>query len=172
MKKGIKALLMGGILAGGAGYGLYKWFSKEKNEKKEEEEIVDSIRYRRLECYYDMLSKWMELRLNHSSIAAYLKKQGIRKVAIYGHGKIGILLYQDLIEDGMKAEYFVDGQLQPDYRSIDDTLVTIPERLSSAPETDAMIVTPSYDFDEIEKYCKKNGYKGTILSFSHLLYQV
>lgn len=172
MKKGIKALLIGGTLAGGIGYGVYKWLTKEKNKKQENEDVIDTYRYRRLECYYDMLSKWMELRLNHNSIAAYLKEQGIHKVAIYGHGKIGILLYQDLAEDGMKVEYFVDGQLQPDYYSIGNTLVTIPERLSLAPEVDAMIVTPSYDFDVIEKKCKKNGYEGAIFSLSHLLYQV
>lgn len=172
MKKGLKTLVSGSILAGSASYGFYKWISKRKDDKTKEENIVDSYRYRRLECYYDIMTKWMELKLHHISIAEYLKRQGIHKIVIYGHGKIGILLYQDLVRDGIKVEYFLDGEIQPDYQSIDNTLVTILKRLPTHIETDAMIVTPSHDFKKIEKGSKKEGYGKPILSLSHLLYQV
>lgn len=172
MKKGEKALLAGSVLASGAGYAFYKWISKGKTEKSEEENIVDSYRYRRLECYYDIMTKWMELKLNHVSIAEYLKKQGIYRIVIYGHGKIGILLYQDLVREGIKVEYFLDGEIQPDYRTIDNTLVTILKRLPTHIETDAMIVTPSHDFKDIKKGSEKEGYTSPILSLSQLLYQV
>lgn len=172
MKKGLKTLVLGSILAGGAGYGFYKWISKRKDDKTKEENIVDSYRYRRLECYYDIMTKWMELKLHHISIAEYLKRQGIHNIAIYGHGKIGILLYQDLVRDGIKVKYFLDGEIQPDYHSIDNVLVTIPDRLPLHIETDAMIITPSYDFKVIEKERKKEGYDKPILSLSQLLYQV
>lgn len=175
MKKESKVFLIGVTLASGVGYGLRRWFSKAKENEGEAENnnaTEDSYRYRRLECYYDMLTKWMEIRLSDRSIAEYLKEQGIHKVAIYGHGKIGLLLYQDLVKDGIKVECFVDGQLQPDYQSIDNTLVTVVDRVPYAPQTDAMIITPSYDFEDIEKAIKKKGYKGIMLSLSQLLYQV
>lgn len=170
MKKEIRKLLTGGTLVCGASYGLYKWISNAKSD--DEEDIADSYRYRRLECYYDIMTKWMELKLHHISIAEYLKKQGIQKIVIYGHGKIGILLYQELVQDGIKVEYFLDGVIQPDYCSIDNTLVTILKRLPAHIETDAMIVTPSHDFKEIKKGSRKEGYAKPILSLSHLLYQV
>jgi hypothetical protein len=169
MKKGTKIALASSGVIGVLAYSFHKLQSIGENKKTDTE---DTLGYRRLECYYDIMTKWMELQMNGESVAAYLEKQGIHKVGIYGHGKVGILLYQDLVKDGMQIEYFLDCQAEQDFVSVDNTLVTAPKRLPLSVETDAIIVTTAYDFDEIEKNLKKEGYHNAILSLSQLLYQV
>lgn len=168
MKKGIKVFLVGSALISS----IVCIFRKFKLKIDKDEELVDSPRYYRLECYYDIMTRWMELKMNHESIADHLKGQGIHKIGIYGHGKVGILLYQDLAETGIKVQYFLDEQAESDFESIDGILVTSPTRLPTMIDTDAIIVTPSFAFDEIESVLKKKGYDKLILSLSHLLYQV
>ena len=57
------------------------------------------------------------------------------------------------------------------YQSVDNTPVTSVERNENIGE-DAVIITPSFDKEYIEKNLSKNGWNSEILSFSSLLYEM
>lgn len=169
MKKGKKFFLTGGIAALTAGTVCALTRCRKQSR---EESVVDTEKYRRLNCYYDIMIKWMYLRQENESPGKYLKSKGIQKVGIYGHGKIGVLLCRELLEDGIEVAYFLDMEAEEDYHSIGDVLVTSPEKVLKQADTDAILVTPAFAFDEIKTRLEKYGYRQEMISLSELLYSI
>lgn len=65
-------------------------------------------RYRR---WFQILNKWLKARMAGRSMAPYLKKNNIKKVAIYGFGQLGRRLYEDLNQDGSFDITVIDNKL-------------------------------------------------------------
>lgn len=164
MKKVGKIMALGAVAALAV-----KWKSIIKWIKSLSQDETES--HVRLQCYYDIMTRWMQNKQEGLHIGDYLRERGIQKVAIYGHGKIGLLLYEDLISENIKVVCFIEkGPMEP-YQSVDNTPVTSVERNENIGE-DAVIITPSFDKEYIEKNLRKNGWNSEILSFSSLLYEM
>ena len=98
-----------------------------------------------------------------AELKAALEEKGIHSVAIYGVGMLGEHLLKELQEGNVKVCYGIDAK--KDKIKAEIPIYSIYEEL---PETDAIIVTVPYAFEEIkERLEKKTSY--LILSLESLI---
>ena len=62
----------------------------------------------RASIHQDCLTEWMYLKMEGKSIADYLCKCGFEKIAIYGCGIYGKMLYNELKDSVIDIAYFID----------------------------------------------------------------
>lgn len=134
MKKVAKGLL---LICGL--YGIYE--IGEKGYKAYAKERTAKEKYRML---MQLFVKWMENREQGKSIASYLEKLGIRKIAIYGMSDAGKKLYSELKKSDIDVEYAIDRR----YIEFDEQLeiVTLQDSLR---EVDAIVVTAISEYGDI-----------------------
>ena len=110
----------------------------------------------RKDSFYQMMSKWMYIKLDGGSLADKLRQRGYCKIAIYGAGKHGRMLFKDLINNGTRVEYFIDREAN----SAEAIDVPILSMADTFPEVDVIVITPYLEFEEIkqnlEQKCKYN----------------
>lgn len=115
--------------------------SDHKRMKKETE---------RLDDYYHLLVQWMRNKHYGWRISDYFEKNEYKKVAIYGMGEIGDLLYEDLKEAGIRVDYSIDQAGGSHFRELHG--YTLEDDL---PEVDVIIITPIFALDAITNKLKK-----------------
>ncbi len=134
---------------------MFSLFESEMNEinYKDRDDLLERIHHleeglKRKNSFYQFLRKWLELKLAGDSIARKLERMWIHTVIIYGAGKHGDILFQDLAFSRIKIIGWIDAKSTekehkglPIYR-LDDSVI---------PKADAVIVTPYLEFDGICK---------------------
>ena len=96
---------------------------------------------------------------------------GVQKVAIYGAGKYGELLYDDLTTNSViEISYFIDLNADSLYYGIDDIDILNLEELKTAARVDAVIVTPYPKFEFIKNDLKSiMDYDALIISLDDII---
>lgn len=97
-----------------------------------------------------LLEQWIFIKQDDKSIEDYLKKNGIKTIAIYGMGFVGERLYDELKKSTVEVKYAIDkrgGCLCEDVLVISPTEAIIP--------VDAIVVAAIYYFDEIKESLAK-----------------
>lgn len=133
----------------------------ENNKETERQYHADRKRFEETEAYYKTLlerknsfyqfmSKWMELKLGGKSVAEKLIQKGYERIAIYGAGKHGMFLYQDLVDSSVKVAYFIDRNKDV-LQDLDVPVFTPGEEL---PNVDAIVVSPYLEFETIKNELK------------------
>lgn len=107
---------------------------------------------------YDCLCAWIDNLHANKRISSYLKENGYQSVAIYGNGKIGKRLIEELEEN------------------TDVTILRVFDRNGivygdTKGKVDAVIVTPIYHYEEIRSELV-NSYTCSILSLSDIIYAI
>lgn len=154
-------MVLGSALAGGM-------ISLANSSKLYQKELRDfrtkADRDRKLITVYD---QWMLIKQEEKSVADALKSQEFYNVAIYGVGILGERVYAELKGSGIKIDYLIDKSVSGVY--IDDVVIYKPE--DKLPQTDAILVTPVFFYEEIkEDLEKRNPYP--VLSFEDILYKI
>lgn len=99
----------------------------------------------------DVIEQWLRNKINHKEIGDYLSELEIKSVAIYGAGKLGELLYDDLLQsNNIEVKYFIDKNASSLYYGIDDMDIYGLEESGNVQNVDAIIVTPYIQFNEIK----------------------
>lgn len=93
------------------------------------------------------LDKWLSIKENNKSLLNYLDKLKCNSVAIYGYGILGRHLLTELEKSKVDIKYIIDRKLTGKIRGIN-----ILKPKDDLPPVDAIIVTPVWDFNEIEEY--------------------
>ncbi len=132
-----KYMITGGIIGGSVS--TYICSKAIKSDHERMESMVD-----RLDSYYHLLVQWMRNKYNGWNISDYFSDKEYRKIAIYGMGEIGDLLYNDLKEAGISVEYSID-QVGGSYIK-ELPGYTLRDEL---PEVDAIIITPIFAIEDI-----------------------
>ena len=113
-----------------------------------------------------LFNQWLITKQEGKSIATYLQKQGIHKIAIYGMGYVEERLYDELKDSDVKVEYAIDKNADGVCADID--IFTPEEEL---PKVDLIIVTAVYFYNEIERTLKElTDYR--ISSLEDILYEL
>jgi len=96
--------------------------------------------------YFDVTNKWIHLKNEGVILADYFKKNGWMHIAIYGMGKLGNRLLEELKDSEVVVDYGID-------RNTDCVCSDIEIREISAelPTVDVIVVTPFLEYDEIEE---------------------
>jgi len=119
--------------------------------------------------YYTIINKWLKYKNYHKNIVDYLEEDEIKNVAIYGFGELGKRLYEELKGTKIKISYIIDNSLTASQDNI--PLLRVNNNQSFPPiSLDAIIVTPIYDFYNIERMLRDSGYEGAILSLEDIIY--
>lgn len=139
----------------------------EQNKKIEEEYNIQYERFMQMEelyrnnlarkeSFYQLMRKWLQYKLDGKSIAEKIATLGYKKIAIYGAGRHGEMLYQDIKNSVVSLEYFIDKNAEKlsekefQIFSLDDVL----------PEVDVIIVSPYLEIalikKELEQKCTYN----------------
>lgn len=121
---------------------------------------------KRLLGYYDILVKWMDIIHKNKSLEQYFLQEGIRKIAIYGMGELGVQLLLELKDSSIEVKYAIDQNTE---NIIEGIKVYKPE--DTLDKVDAVIVTPIFAFDAI-KEIMENKTSCRILSLEDVVYGI
>lgn len=97
--------------------------------------------------YYQMLASWMGLLEKGERISSYLEKNGYNRVAVYGGHDVGQHLVEQLQETEVCVGYIIDR----DCSFIKKGVLPVYHPDDLLPKTDAIIVTPVWDYPNIKE---------------------
>lgn len=101
--------------------------------------------------FYLFMCNWVELHQSGRNIADKLMQEGISTVAIYGAGKHGMMLYNELKSTKVKVDYWIDRNCKAE--TIEECpVIPVDNKL---PSVDAVIITPYREFQSIESSLKE-----------------
>lgn len=122
------------------------------------------------DCFVTM-KRWMENNNSGKKFADYLLSCGYYKVAIYGAGDIGRLLYHDVKNSDVQVMYFVDRNAES-IKNIDGIQVVLPIDIVKQKDVDIMIISPVGAFDSIKRLMVDNYPEIPVLSLKEAVYEV
>lgn len=131
--------------------------------------------HNRYKSYYTTSNQWLINKNEGKSVGDYFKENDYKTIAIYGMGTMGELFYDELKKSSdikVKVAYFIDKNAEDLYYGIDDLPVVNLDDISSQEDVDAIIVTPIYDFDKIEKDLNDAGVNAEIISLEDIVYEI
>lgn len=143
---------------------------REANEIKKIQSVPENKNsvsyniYQKEKHYRQILELWMKLRDKKISIAGFLKKKNIKKIAIYGGGILGRHLYYELQENGIHVECIIDRDINVKIQKI---RTVIPG--GQIRPVDAIIITPFIEYEQIKEKLKKY-YSYNIFSIEFILF--
>ncbi len=117
--------------------------STVSKEKLEERGAQSSNKYWQS---YLMMDQWVRIKQEGKSLAAYFQKNGYQCIAIYGMNYSGITLLDELSGSGIEVKYGIDANADHIYSDI--PVYKLSDELDPV---DAVVVSPIYYFDEIER---------------------
>lgn len=138
MKKIFKIFKLIGIV-GAAAIGIISYKKKNEEVKKEKDQWL------KMTSYYMLFNKWMKLKEEGRGTEDYFIKNNIHSIAIYGYKELGERLYSELKNTPIEVKYIIDKNINKVRAEID---VYSPDE--DLPEVDAIIVTATHFYDEIE----------------------
>lgn len=113
----------------------FRWLSGLLQEEK------NDILTRQEEAL-DIYKQWISLYQDNKSIGEYLKKNKYYSVAIYGLGRAGKNLFDEL-KNKVKIDYVIDQRISMETGNYLSVLCYNPK--SALPKTDLIIVTVAYE---------------------------
>lgn len=138
MKKSLRVTEVIGAL--GAILFAYGKDKKNKQEMEHQQEFSKKI-----VSYYALLNQWLKIKQQGKSLTEYFHKNDIQSIAIYGYKELGERLYDELKGSDIEIKYIIDKNIDYIRAEID---VYSPDE--SLPQVDAIVVTATYYYDEIE----------------------
>lgn len=98
---------------------------------------------------YSIADTWLQNMLSGNAFIKHLKENQTKKIAIYGFGKYGKLLYEEMLKHGISVACIIDqnaGKISEDVLAC--TLETLQEKL------DIVVVTIATDINIIRTRCQ------------------
>lgn len=122
--------------------------------------------FKKVVSYYHLYDQWLSIRQQGKSLVAYFEKNNYKTVAIYGMKELGERLYDELKDSDVAVKYFIDKNAGELYADVD--ILTPDDELEPV---DAIVVTATYYFDDIEETLgEKVEYP--IVSLEDIIYEV
>lgn len=138
------------------------WFTYTRMLK---ETIKSRETYEKFHSMYQMLERLIYCKQAGYSIGRYLQQSGIAKIAIYGCGDVGRILYNELLDEDIEVKYGIDKNTKIDFP------IEIRSLSESLDEVDAVIVTSIAYFSDIEEELSK-VLNCRILALDDVIYEI
>lgn len=113
--------------------------------------------------------KWMENKNKGFNIGNYLLEHGYKRIAIYGLGDIGKLLYEELKETDIKVVCFSDRNYESMEVIEEKIKVVSPDNIK---DVDVVVVTPMVSYDEIVAMLGEIDPKLPTLSLRDIMFEI
>lgn len=111
--------------------------------QREYQVLFEAEQANRFRYYFDNLIKWVELLQRGDCFLEYCQNRNYRSIGIYGNGRLGTLLYDQLRRCNICTVIIDQKELEG--------CIRISEALSRLEEFDLIIVTPLFDYYNIHK---------------------
>lgn len=99
---------------------------------------------------YDVHQKWLKRKIiDRESLADILLNKGITKVAIYGLGEIGKLVYEDVASSDIQVTAFIDKKLGEAGGSWKSIPIIGIDNIGQIGNDAFILITPEFYFVEI-----------------------
>lgn len=144
------------------GIALYKIIKEAKSRKQN-----DSIIIKKNIEVIKLLDKMLYRKQRGHTIENYLKEHNLQTVAIYGMSYVGFRLYDELKQAGVVVKYGIDQNAERIRMQEIDILYPDEE----LPEVDAIIVTATFFYEEIEKKLSRQV-SAKVYSLKEILYDI
>ncbi len=95
---------------------------------------------------FQMTDQWVKVKQENKNLSEYFLKNGYKKIAIYGMGRAGNTLVNELRSTEITVVYGIDKRADSLYADID--IFSIDDNLSAV---DAVVVTAVTYYDEIQE---------------------
>ncbi len=154
MKKNVLEIIVG-TLFGVIVVGMIK----EKFTRSSQEQEI------KMSQYYHILNRWLDLRQGNKTLYSFFHDRGYQKVAIYGMKELGQRLYYELKDTNLTL-YLIDKAADKIW--FEEDIISPKDRI---PDSDVLIITASYYFDDIKKELRKKV-KCPILSIQDVVDKV
>lgn len=118
---------------------------------------------KKFQMYYNIFNRWLFLRQNGFSIVEILLEKNFNNVIVYGMREFGERLLFDLEEAGIHVVCVIDQNKEN--ICCEKKVISLDELI---PKSDAIIVTPVWDYNQIENTLKKRV-NCAIISLEYLL---
>lgn len=133
--------------------------------RKEDQKLsASNEKYIKFRSMYLMMEKWFECTQSKGNISEYILMNNWSKIAIYGCGDIGRLLYNELLGTDITVVCGIDKNSKIEF-PVD---ILSPDEFSE--DVDAIIVTSIAYFYDIENKLKEKT-KAKIVSLEDLIYE-
>lgn len=96
------------------------------------------------------MKRWLENRNNGKTFVDYFEKCGYKKIAIYGAGDLGKLLYEEVKESNIEVAYFVDRNAEG-LNNVEGIPVLTIQEICAKNDIDILVITPIGNYEEICK---------------------
>lgn len=93
-----------------------------------------------------LMNQWIRIKQEGNHLSVYFKKNGYKKIAIYGMGYIGIRLVKELKGSGIEVAYGIDRNAGNIYSNV--KVVRLEDDLSAV---DAIVISLTDGSDEVRK---------------------
>lgn len=120
-----------------------------KSVAKSKKENIDKLK--KYQSYYKFFSSWMILKNQGKKLSEYFEDHNYQNVAIYGLGKLGMCLYEELKSSNVNVKYAID--INAAHFSYLDFKVVSPE--SPLETVDVIVVTPFLEYEKIVDNLRK-----------------
>lgn len=158
IKKVIGTVILGGTAVAGGILAYENYAAYKRSERK----------VKRLDSYYSILQQWLKDK-QLDNLKEKLECLSEKKVAIYGMGVLGELLYNELKACDIHCEAFVDKNADVLVEGIDGLPVVTVDEIDEN-KVDVIIVTVTFAFDEIaDEIYSKLGSGVEIVSLDSIL---
>lgn len=135
----------------------YKRDSVGKDETLKREMEFWKAKCAQYESYWKLLDTWLYLKEENILLKKYLLQRNINSIAIYGMGILGKHLLKELEFSEIEVPYAIDRKAEALHMGVK---MYSPE--DEFPMVDAIVVTATYAFFDIQNQLKKRGYKNII----------
>ena len=126
----------------------------------------------RYKSYYMLTNQWLLNRNAGRSIEEYFSQNDIESIAIYGMGTLGELFYQEVKKTNVTVKAFIDRNADEIYYGLDNLAIVNLERLNEIEKVDAIVVTPVFDFDDINEEIRNSGTSCKVISLEDIIYDI
>ena len=121
-------------------------FEKIRRKNIEAYPTPEALNTNMYAAYYRLLEKWMTLRERGGGTKQYFMSQGVKKIIIYGLGKMANHLLEDLKESDIDIVCAIDRNAINKY--VGFPVITAEEKI---PDADCIIITPVHETEAIKK---------------------
>lgn len=142
-------------------------------KKIDREEIISKEKsLERSKIYYKLVYEWFSKKNQNKPVINFFYKYNIKRIAIYGKGSLGELLFQELENSDIKIVCFIEQNssmmFQTEYGI---PIISMKEFITLKSDIDAIIVTPIHVYDSVKNELLHINACDKIISLEDVIYK-